>query len=193
MIPHISTARRRAALASLLQDPSPGVRAAAAHSLEQIDASGNLAELLDLLKRGTLPEKIKVIFALGEIGGDKVLPALTYCAGRPEPDIRIAALEVLGALAVPGTFPIVAAGITDPNQAIRAKAIAAIGNFRGPRSAALLIPCLDADDGLIEAEAVRARGKVGLPECEELIVTLLGSRHEATRMAAAEALGTLRL
>ena len=193
MIPHASTSRRRAALAALLQDPSPGVRDAAARSLDRIDARGNLSELLDLLKRGSLPEKIRAIFALGEIGGDKVLPALTYCAGRPEPDIRVASLEVLGALAVPETFAIVAAGITDPNQAIRAKAISALGNFCDPRSSALLIPCLDADDGLIEAEAVRALGKVGLPECEELIIFLLGSRHETTRMAAAEALGALRI
>ena len=193
MIPNVSTSRRRAALAALLQDPSSQVRNAAARSLERIDARGNLAELLDLLKRGSLPEKIRAIFALGEIGGDKVLPALTYCAGRSEPDIRIASLEVLGALAVPETFSIVSAGITDPNQAIRAKAINALGNFHDPRTSAILIPCLDADDGLIEAEAARALGKVGLPECEERIVSLLGSRHETTRIAAAEALGTLRL
>jgi HEAT repeat protein len=189
----ISSARRRAALAALLQDPNPEVRTAAAHSLERIDARGNLPELLDLLKRGSLPEKIKAIFALGEIGGDKVLPALTYCAGRPEPDIRIAALEILGALAIPETFPVVAANIADPNQAVRAKAISAIGNFRDHRAASFLIPCLDADDGLIEAEAVRALGKVGLPECEVQILSLLGSRHETTRIAAAEALGTLPL
>ena len=188
-----STSPRRAALAALLQDPSPEVRAAAAHSLERIEARGNLPELLDLLKRGSLPEKIKAIFALGEIGGDKVLPALNYCAGRPEPDIRIAALEILGALAVPETFPVVAAGIADPNQAIKAKAISALGNFRDSRAVSFLIPCLDADDGLIEAEAVRALGKVGRPECEKQILVLLGSRHETTRVAAAEALGTLPL
>ena len=190
---HVSTSHRRTALAALLQDLNPEVRAAAARSLERLDAHGNLSELLDLLKRGSLPEKIKAIFALGEIGGDKVLPALKYCAGRPEPDIRIAALEVLGALAVPETFPVVAAGITDSNQAIRAKAIAALGNFRDSRAADLLIPCLDADDGLIEAEAVRALGKAGRPDCEERIVSLLASRHETTRVAAAEALGTLPL
>jgi HEAT repeat protein len=189
----VSSSRRRVVLAALLQDQSPEVRSAAARSLERIEARGNLTELLDLLKRGSLPEKIKAIFALGEIGGDKVLPALKYCAGRPEPDIRIAALEVLGSLAIPETFPVVAASIADPNQAIRAKALAAIGNFRDSRAAALLIPCLDADDGLIEAEAVRALGKVGLPECEERIISLIRSRHETTRVAAAEALGTLPL
>ena len=140
MEPRKSPSHRRTALASLLQDPDPEVRAAAARSLEQLESRGNLAELLDLLKQGSLPEKVRAIFALGEIGGDKVLPALKYCAGRPEPDIRIAALEVLGALALPETFPVVAAGISDPNQAIRAKAIAALGNFRDPRSSSFLIP-----------------------------------------------------
>lgn len=186
-----SATRRRAALASLLQDQNPDVRDAAARSLEQVENRSKLNDVLDLLKRGSLVEKIQAIFALGAIGGDKVLPALKYCAARPEVDIRVAALEVLGTLAAPTTYSVVAAALDDPNRAVKVKAIIALGRLRNPDASPLLLPCLDAGDGLIDAEAARALGNIGCRASEERLIALLGSSHATTREAAAEALGNL--
>ena len=93
-------------LRPLLKDPAPEVRIAAAEAIEKLEATSGVDEILATLKTGDMGARIGAIYALGEIGGEKVLPPLVYCARRPEVDIRSAAVAVLGKLTLPAALPI---------------------------------------------------------------------------------------
>jgi HEAT repeat protein len=179
-------------LIPLLKDSDPEVRAAAARSIEHLEVSCDINEILHALKTGDTGARISAIHALGAIGGSKVVAPLLYCAGRPEADIRAAAVEMLGRLAEPSTLPKLLELLDDQNTAIQARAITALSNF--PASITLyerLRPFLKASDGDQEAEAALALARLGDLASTVDIIGLLSSPHASTRMAAATALSLM--
>jgi HEAT repeat protein len=181
-------------LIPLLKDSDPDVRTTVSHAIEHLEASGDLSEILHTLKTGSMGARIASIYALGEIGGEGVISPLVYCAGRPETDIRAAAVEILGRLAVTATLPVLLERLNDQNTAIQARTITALSNF--PASVALcehLRPFLQASDGDLEAQAALALAKLGDRSASTGIISLLASPHASTRMAAATALSLLPL
>ena len=183
-----SRIKRREAIIPLLKDPSTEVRQAAAQALEALEAAESLEELLTRLKQGDRGTKIGAIYALGRLGGEKVLPILLYGAARPEEDIKCAAVKVLGELARPQAL---AEKLRDPLVSVRAVAIEALSHYREPALVPRLLPFLDERDGLLDAEAALALGRIGDATLEESLLGLLGSPHERTRSAAVTALSQL--
>jgi len=181
-------------LAPLLKDPGFEVQQAAAQAIERLEAHGDLDEILAALKTGDTGSRVAAIYALGKIGGDKVLAPLLYCAGRPEADLRAAAIQVLGEMAHASSFTTVAAALDDESTAVQAKAIAALAYFTpNPAICARLRLFLEASDGTLEAEAALALARLGDIAATHSIVALLSSPHPATRAAAAQALSLLPL
>jgi HEAT repeat protein len=179
-------------LIPLLKDADPDVRSTVARSIEHLEVFCDINEILHALKTGDTGARISAIHALGEIGGEKVIVPLTYCAGRPEADIRAAAVEVMGRLANPSTFPTLLERLDDESKAIQARVITALSNF--PTSAVLLDhlrPFLKAADGELEAEAALALARLGDLTSADGIIALLASPHASTRKAAATALSLL--
>jgi HEAT repeat protein len=179
-------------LIPLLKDSDPDVRTTVAHAIEHLEVAFDITDILHTLKTGNMGARISSIYALGEIGGEKVITPLVYCAGRPEDDIRSAAVEMLGRLAEPSTLPVLLKSLNDQTTAIQAKAIAALSNF--PPNANLynhLRPFLKANDGDLEAEAALALAKLGDSHSIAGIISLLSSSHSSTRQAAATALSLL--
>ena len=181
-------------LRPLLKDPVPAVRAAAAEAIEKLEATGSIGEILATLKTGDRGARIGAIYALGEIGGEKVLPPLVYCARRPEVDIRSAAVEVLGKLALPAVLPLLVELLDDENRTVQGGAIAAVRNFPGtPDVLAKVRRFLNAHDGLLEAEAAVTLAVLNDLSSLDTIRTLLASPHASTRQSAATALSLLPL
>ena len=179
-------------LRPLLKDPVPGVRTAAAESIEKLEATSSVDEILATLKTGDMGARIGAIFALGEIGGEKLLPPLLYCARRPEVDIRSAAVAVLGKLAFPAALPVLVELLDDENTTVQGHVIAALRNFTLTTSILnKLRTFLSASDGLLEAEA--ATTLAALKDLYSLgqIQELLTSHHASTRQAAATALSCM--
>src|SRR5512133_143218 len=177
------------ALIPLLKDADPDVRTTSARSIEHLEVSCDINEVLNALKTGDTGARIAAIYALGAIGNEKVIAPLTYCAGRPEADIRAAALEMLGKLAEPSTLPTILERLNDQHPAIQAKAITALGNF--PPSATLydrIRPFLKVSNGDLEAAAALTLARLGDLASLNAIITLLASPHASTRKAAATAL-----
>lgn len=189
-----ATTSRIEALAHLLKDSHEEVRRAAAQALESLEETGSLNGMLELLKKGNLGEKVRAIYALGKIGGDKVLPPLLYCVTRPEEDLKAAAIEALGPLAHPSALPYLMDSLSsEPNTAIKARVIEALGYYRKQDLVKTLEPFLDAADGILDAEAALAIGRLGGAALESKLIALLASPHATTRAAAATALGMLPL
>jgi HEAT repeat protein len=188
-----STEKRRRALIPLLKDQVVEVRQAAAAALESLEGANSVDEVLELLKKGNLVDKVKAIYALGDIGGSWVVPPLLYCAARPEEDLKAAAIDVLGRLADPAALPVLKERLRDPSPGLVAKTIVALGNFSAPEVVGLLVPFLDAGDGLLDAEALQSLARIGGTSLEDRFLPLLASPHSRTREAAARALGRLPL
>lgn len=181
-------------LIPLLKDADPDVRTTVARSIERLEVCRDINEILHALKTGDTGARIAAIHALGEVGGEKVIAPLTYCAGRPEADIRAAAVEMLGRLAEPATLPVLLERLDDQNPAIQARAITALGNF--PASATLydrLRPFLKSCNGDLEAEAAQTLSRLGDLCSTDAIIALLASPHASTRKAAAMALSDMPL
>jgi HEAT repeat protein len=189
------TARRRIqALQALLKDQEPEVRAAAAQAIEQLEGVSSLDEIIFSLKKGDTGTKIRAIYALGLIGGEKAVAPLIYCAGRPEDDIRSAAVEVLGSLKTPAALPVLLERLDDSVAAIVARAIAALSLLPAtPELYGRLRPFLLVDDGSLEAEAALALARLEDLASADRIEALLASSHAPTRQAAATALSLLPL
>jgi hypothetical protein len=182
------------ALRPLLKDPAQEVRSAAAEAIETLEAVSGVNEILATLKTGNMGARIGAIYALGEIGGDRVLPPLVYCARRPEVDIRSAAAAVLGKLALPAALPVLLELLDDKEPAVQARAITALQNYPATEDVLnKLRPFLSASDGALEAEAALALA--GLKDLGSLsqIITLLTSDYASTRQAAATALSRMPL
>lgn len=189
---HETVRRRIEALQPLLRDELPEVRSAAAEAIERLEGVSTLDEILLSLKKGDRGTRIKALYSLGVIGGERVIPPLVYCARRPEDDIRSVAVEVLGSLALPSALPVLLERLDDRLAAIQARAIAGLGNFAAtPELYGRLRPFLDADDGSREAEAALALARLGDQASADRIERLLASAYPSTRQAAATALSLL--
>lgn len=182
------------ALRPLLKDPVPGVRIAAAAAIEKLEATSSIDDILAVLKTGNMGARIGAIYALGEIGGEKVLPPLVYCARRPEVDIRSAAVAVLGKMVYPPVFSILTELLDDESPTVQGRAIAALRNFPvTPDILSRLRPFLDASDGVLEAEAAVTLAGFNDQYSLSQIRGLLTSPNASTRQAAATALSLMPL
>lgn len=181
-------------LRPLLKDPAPGVRSAAAEAIEKLEAVISIEDILLTLKTGSMGARIGAIYALGEIGGEKVLPPLVYCARRPEEDIRSASVAVLGKLAAAAVLPVVVELLEDESPAVQSRAIAALRNFSvTPDILDTLRSFLNATDGMLEAEAAITLATLKDNFSLDQIRSLLDSRHASTRQAAATAMSLMPL
>ncbi len=181
-------------LRPLLKDASPEVRTTAAESIERLEGVSSIEQILHTLKTGDMGGRISAIYALGKIGGEKAVVPLVYCAGRPEADIRAAAVEVLGNLAVPATLTVVLERLKDDNPAIQTRALTALGRFSSEKEILEQVrPFLASADGAREAEAAITLARLGDCSSAETIAGLLSSPHASTRQAAALALSLLPL
>jgi hypothetical protein len=181
-------------LRPLLKDPVPGVRIAAAEAIEKLEATSSVTAIIATLKTGNMGARVGAIYALGEIGGEKVLPPLVYCARRPEVDIRSAAAVALGKLALPAAFATLTGLLDDENPTVQGRAIAALRNFPGTQDILnRLRPFLNASDGVLEAEAALTLAELNDQDSLGQIRELLTSHHASTRQAAATALSIIPL
>lgn len=181
-------------LKPLLKDPVPGVRIAAAEAIEKLEAVGDIDEILETLKTGDTGARVGAIYALGEIGGEEVLPPLSGCIIRPEADIRAAAAAVFGKLALPASLPFLLELLDDESPAVQARAIASLRNF--PATADILNKLrifLSASDGLLEAETAITMASLKDPYSADQILGLLQSPYASTRQSAATAIGLMTL
>jgi HEAT repeat protein len=179
-------------LIPLLKDPEPEVRTAAARAIEQLEVTCDINDILRSLKTGDTGTRISSIYALGKIGGEKVIAPLVYCASRPETDIRSAAVEMLGTLADPSTLPTLLERLDDQSRAVQGRAIIALSKFSAsPGLYERLRPFLKADNGELEGEAALALAQLGDVASTVAVTALLTSPHVSTRKAAATALSLL--
>jgi HEAT repeat protein len=128
-------------LIEALDDPDPGVRSTAAHSLGRLgrkpkvaaEAKQAVEQLLAMLEAENEESIASAIYALGELGDDSVGPRLLSFLDYPDtPNVKMRSIAILAlrALRYQAAIPYFCRLLRDPSTAVRNDAILALFSMR---------------------------------------------------------------
>lgn len=184
---------RKKRLIELLRDPDPEIRKAAAESLERVESLHSLEEIVAILHGEERGAKVKAIYAFEFINSDKIFPILLKLLQQPDPDLRSAAIQVLGAKKNLQTLGTLVKHLKDPHPAVRVHAAEAVGNFTDKRLIPYLAALISEKDDSLAAAATKSLGKIGAVEGEPHILSAMQDPRPTVRLAAAQAIASIGL
>ncbi len=175
-------------LMAALRDPDRRVRNAAARSLGRLENPDAVEPLVVALASGSIARAVAGQ-ALLDIGSAAARELDSLILSR-DPQVRAAAAELLGRLAV-GHSPVLVAAVEDPNPVVRVAVARAFGRL-GTRSAARTLPeLLDDPVAYVRAAAATGCAELGLDEQAERLLDMARSDEHYPAAAAARALAVL--
>jgi HEAT repeat protein len=189
----MSLEQRRNLLIELLSDPEEEVRAAAAEALERLESFQDLAQIVEDLASDKRGQRIKAIFAMEYVKSADVFPHLITLLKDPDPDIRSAAIQILGVKAHPKSLNNLVKHLKDPSPAVRVHTAEALGHFSDVRLVPYLVSLLKDDDEQLVISAARSLGSIGSPESVGPLTQLTKDDRANVRLAAVKALSELPL
>lgn len=134
---------------------------------------------------GTLAEVVKA-----ETGRDAENPALPRALGAQQPMLRVAALRALARSIAPGSAPLAAPLVGDPDKTVATWAAYTLGQVGGPEAEAALIDAA-AGASQVPEEALLALGRTGSATAARALGPRLDDPSPGIRAHAATALGLL--
>jgi HEAT repeat protein len=138
----------RAAIRSLLGDPSARVREQAAQKLRDLKDKESAPQMVALLSDPDSRTRRRAVEALGAIGASEAAREIgRNLVSDPDDAVRRAAAEVLGRLKSPEAAEVLAQTLKDPGDAIRGEVIAALGEIGATSVAPDLRAIYDQDPG----------------------------------------------
>jgi HEAT repeat protein len=185
----------RALLRGVLDDPDPSLRQAGARVLAARGDRRGLAVVIDWIANGFATDRAAGLEALRLL---TPLPAEARAAveralADPEPNVRLAALEVLSRAPANASPPAVASRLDDTVPAVRLAAVRLLAEAGDPRAALPLIERLGDSDRQIQREAIGALARLGDPRAEPALLRVIDSGSDDLRMSAVDAAGALKL
>jgi len=184
---------RRDTLLRGLQDPDPGVRAAAARALDRLDALEALPEAVGALREKGREEWVGLLRSLVGIRDESCLKLALKALVHPAVDVRLAALDLAADFHDWRATGHVARLLGDENPLVRGRAAEVLGSLGDRRAAAQLAPLLADPDPQPLARAAQALGLLGHHPAAPALATLAAHAEPSVRAAALEALGRLGL
>ena len=194
---------RHAAVLTLGRSSSPDALAAVRAALGDASAKVRVRAITALGKRkdsASLPAMLRILagdkdawprgyaaWYLGELGGERAVPALTRSLQDPSAYVRRYAASSLGALGDARAVEPLLARVSDPDAEVRREVGQALERFDDPRIAAAAVGELSNADAACRLRAVAAVGRYPDTYASHLIRSL-GDTDFKVRHAAAEAL-----
>jgi HEAT repeat protein len=177
------------ALTDLLLEPDPIVREALQRGFHLAGAEA-VTPLLDMMARHAATETIhrRALEALIAVDGPAVMPILARITD-PQPAVRMAAIEALGALRDRRALEPLLAALRDPDANVRLTATRALGKLGDPKAQEPLLQLLQAPGEEQRVAAVEALGALRDDRALKPLIKLLDDKQSRVRAAAAEALG----
>jgi len=177
------------ALKALLSDPVPAVREAASEALDRTRAKRSLARFREQLKKGTPEEKLRAVYAAGEIGGAEGVSLLLEALSDPGEEIRGVAARTLGLFPSAPVLKALWERLPKEQGVVLANLVEALG-VSGRKELALHVEkYMTHPDGEVRAKAVVAFSRLADAAGWERILALCGDPEETVRAAVAAALG----
>ena len=184
--------RRRELIMPLLQDPNPGVQKCASRALEKIEAQNDLETWIGHLEEGKNRElRVKAVYALARIPGEKPLRAIIGATQSPEEDVRAAAVRSLRQRNEMQIYEVLIELLEDQSTVVRALAAETIGLKGARKLVPYLLAHLSEPNREVLEQVLTALGKLGDPLAEKPLIEMLNHPEPRVRGLAALALGEL--
>jgi len=174
-----------------LNDAMPAVRIAAMKGLSEAKVIDIIPYLIEVGRTDDGPESVFAYAALYRLGKQDMLADITGAATLPDPDVRMAALGVLGQLKRPSSLSVLSQGIYDPEPSVRAFAAGALGDYGQAGGVGPLTHALGDDSARVRAVAATSLGRLGIHDNHPLLRALTRDADMQVRASAVE--GLLRL
>jgi HEAT repeat protein len=174
-----SSVMARADVASLRRDLQTGDDAHADEAAKQLAASKDpkaVETILEVLALGIPPRQSRVL--LGGLAGrhdSRSIDVLAVFAHNRNPELRIRAVELLGALPDAKTTPILLAALSDSTREVRAAASKALGARKEHAAEAKLLELLQRRD----PSAPEAVAAIATPELAHRLSEMIGPIPDA--------------
>lgn len=187
----IGTARERAEVLALLQDPHPAVQIAAASALPRVADTATLGRVLDEIF--TLPKVVRhYVTTVLRQTQSLVGPALAVRIREGQVLGELVAwLELAAALDDPGAIAASMLRADHPEAPVRRAVARALGRRPGPDAARILARLTEDRSATVRAAAAQSIGQLGAGAAASVVAPLLGDAVWVVRLRAALSLAQL--
>ncbi len=171
-----------------LADPSWRVRKAAIKALEKADKNRLIPLLMKALREDHAGVRNAAMECLVNIGKEAIGP-LCEVLSDPDKDLRIFAVNTLGAIRDPVAYPCLIKALTDPEKNVCHAAIDALAKIKDPRAVDPLIQVVQGEDIWLKLPAISTLGELGDPRAIPYLLPL--AQDFLFKQTVIEALGAI--
>ncbi len=177
------------ALEVLLSDSSAAVREAASAAMDRTRAKRSLGEFGSRIREGTTEEKLRAVYAAGELGGPEGVSLLLLALSDGNAEIRGAAVRALSPFPSPNVLKSLWEMIPRERGVVLGNIIETLGASGRKELAPHVGKFLEHADPEVRAKAVTAYSRLCDASGWERILSLAGDADETVRVAVAAAMG----
>ena len=178
-------------LIAALEVDDPDVYQTAAIELVEIGPS-TIDALMSVSRHPLEHVRYIVIWALGEMGEERVLPVLMFALNDESSRVQELAIKALGEPGRPEVVPFLLEKLYSPDPTIRMSAAAALGWIGDERAVSGLIDMMaETEDPQLLSHIAEALGKLRNLEAVPVLIYSLRHPNDWVRMRAARSLGRL--
>ena len=177
------------ALTRLLSDRSAAVREAAVWAMDRIGAKRSVEEFRSRIRDGTIEEKLRVIYAAAEMGGQEGISLLLQALSDRDVEIRGAAVRALSPFPSPGVIKSLWEMLPRERGVVLGNLLETLGASGRRELAPHVEKFLDHPEPEVRAKAVTAYSRLCDGPGWEKILPRTGDPNETVRAAVAQALG----
>ena len=194
-LPFLDDPRATARLARALDDRSARVRSAAAQAFSHLAPNEARGPLLAAVRDADAWVRYAAVRALGELSeGSAVSQLAELAASDPAMQVRIAALETIGAVDGPGATDLLLPYVGEPHTDLATAALRALGRVRDDGATGALKTALRSPDAIRRLAAVTGLRDCGDTDAVDALVWTAGTDAEdSVASGAVDALGAIAL
>lgn len=176
-------------LKEMLSDSSVAVRMAASTALDRLRGKRSVPSYLQMLKTGTLEERVSVVFAAEEIGGSEGRSLLLAALSDKDPEVRGAAVRALESTLTALVLKTMVEKLPSEEGVVLGNLLEALGKSRRRELAPILERYLAHPDVEVRGKAIQAFARVTENAGWDKILAHADEQDETVRAATARALG----
>lgn len=183
--------KRKEILISALHDKEEQIRRSAADALEKLEVREKLDLLEKRIESGEMLDKIRIIYALSDLKGARILEILTKALKDPSEDVRAAAVRVLGSSGDDNALTPLVEALKDANPVVLRGVVEALSNYKDVRLLGPMMQMLKNPDSGVVERALDAISVFGDKRAEEAMIYFSAKGNRKMRTLAIKALGIM--
>ncbi len=183
--------KRKEELVRFLRDEDEQIRTMAAEALERLEIRTKMDSFAELIASGGKVEKLRAVYALGNLRGLKVTTVLLPAVKDSIEDVRAAAVRVLGKFSDSRVLPNLVESLKDESHIVARVAIEALSNYREPQLLGPIMQMLKSKDPGVVERAIDAVSRSGDKRAEQAMLYFAVKGNTNMRYRAIKALGVM--